>query len=135
MTLAPDFDWVTARAECSISRMFVRLHTQVMVDVERRNSLVSANERLKFLVEVHGDSEFSVRHEEAGQEEPGIVRFRRTESAIVVASNDGTVKLAVTLAVDHLNECRFVINGEHVEEWHFRKLALEGLFFGRSAGW
>jgi hypothetical protein len=133
MTLAPDFDWVTARAECSISRMFVRVQSQVKADVERRNALLSAHERLKFLVEVHSDSEFSVKREGTGQEEPGTVRFRRNESDIAIASNDGTLKLTVTLTVDHLNECRLVLNGEHVDEWQLRKLALESLFFGRSA--
>jgi hypothetical protein len=36
--------------------------------------------------------------------------------------------------VDHLNECRFVANGDHVDEWYLRKLALESLFFGRTGG-
>ena len=58
MITAPDFDWVTARAECSIPRMFVRLQSQVNADVERRNSLLSSNERLKFLVEVHSALSF-----------------------------------------------------------------------------
>jgi hypothetical protein len=134
MTTAPDFDWVTARAECSISRMFVRLQGQVKADVERRNSLLSANERLKFLVDVHGDAEFSVKREGTGQEEPGTVRFRRNESDIGIASNDGKLTLTVTLMVDHLNECRFVANGDQVDEWQLRKLALESLFFGRTGG-
>ncbi len=46
--LPEDFDWVTARAACSVSQVFQRLRMQVAVDVEKRNQIRTENEKSKY---------------------------------------------------------------------------------------
>jgi hypothetical protein len=134
--LNPNFDWVTARANCSASEVFKTLETQVKSDVEKRNGLRTSEEMkfdIKFAIEssmqvfrvgVFRDSQ-RLNYSVFSQIPEGIkVEYKEREPlvGVLTLSNDG--------------ECRLRV--KDVEEyafWQFRKLALEPIFFGNNLGW
>src|SRR5687767_3424155 len=95
-----DFDWVAAQAACSPAAMFERLRAGVKQDVERRNALVSTDDRSRF--EFSEDSEaFDVtRLEGARFADPRItalVRFERAGPRINVHGEDVDVDFTAVL--------------------------------------
>ena len=55
-----NFDWVNARAKCSLQEVFKELEQGVRVDVEAANGLVSAGDALRFSVTKSFPKHFTV---------------------------------------------------------------------------
>ena len=122
-----EFDWVTARCECSPLTAFHRLKMQVEQDVESRNSKLSGRNKFRFMG--NGIS-FAV-----AVDGPGIagqaIRFKLTPPKIeVLDANDARLfDATVTLSDD--GECRLMVDGSEREFWQVRKRALENLLFNQ----
>lgn len=121
-----DFDWVTARADCSLVAAFIRLEKSIREDTD------TANQRFKdrkFRVTIQDSSSFSVYEE---VQPPRHITFKLSESQIAVVKRcDGRedIQFSATLTINKDKQCRFLIGSEELEEWQFRKKALEPLFF------
>ena len=119
------FDWVTARANCSIGDFFERLRNQVKNDVTLRNSSKQEKHYTFNFVDVASDC-FSVTVE--GQTNRAAVRFDLTADHISISAMDGLqYDVSVTLGGD--GECRARIAEQTYDLWQVRKMALEDLFF------
>jgi hypothetical protein len=125
------FDWVTARASCSIGSVFEHLRDETKADVAVISKLLELNGyKANFTFESEQES-FMVSRATNGKSDFASVKFSRKEKAITV-SKSGTVFLAATLTINNERQCRLVVNGQELEEWQFRKLALEQIFFGET---
>lgn len=119
-----DFDWVTARAQCSSGKVFEKLRLQVKKDVETKNLLLADHHDAFALVD-NGDH-FSV----IVPSNPLLkITFSLTKEKISVHRRDRLV-CEGTLTLNDDGECRVKINGQQRELWQMRRMALEELFFG-----
>jgi hypothetical protein len=122
-----DFDWVNARADCSLVAAFIRLEGNATKDADIATKLFK--ERRKFKVIPRDGNSFSVYEEVQPQRH---VTFKLSETQISIVKRHGggeDVQFSVTLTIDKNKECRFLIEGDELEEWQVRKKALEPLFF------
>lgn len=120
------FDWVTARANCSMAEMFFRLRKEIVRDVATRNRLPPPGTRdYSFrILEAEGDrdDEFTIIREGGGVQARSV-RIAYTATEITI----GDVRANVTL--NREGTCQLVVDGQELESWQVRRLALERLFF------
>jgi hypothetical protein len=120
----PQFDWVTARSQCSLPNVFRALRFQIEEDVKLRNALRPNNSPYEFSVAENGD-EFTVLLE--GKDLYTSVTFSLTGHAIAVRGDHQ--KFEITLSFNDEGECRLNANEKQCELWQVRRMALEDLFF------
>lgn len=122
-------DWVTARAQCSVARAFITLLAGVRKDVAIRNALLATSGGARFEVVEASGNDFSVFQQVAGGQ-VRQVRFECDESMVMIRGPKGYF-LRLSLTIDFSGFCRFVTEeGDRLDSWQVRKLALEDLFFG-----
>ena len=130
---APDqFEWVSAKAECTTALMFERLRVGVKQDVERRNALVGLEDGSRFDFSEDGEAFDVARLEGSRFTDPKIaalVRFERAGRRINVRGEDVDVDFTAILTLDPAGHCRFVVGEALYAEWEVRRMALELLFF------
>ena len=133
-----ELNWVKVRAECTIRSIFKQLRHEIEVDVARRNEYLSDSQRgkgIKFSVEEKDDESFVVY-----RNEPGItasVSFAIIGSYIKTIDPKGTATMEVTVGMNDTGRCMLRVYPSEIEKarvveienWLFRKKALEGLFF------
>ena len=122
-----DFDWVSARAKCSLVPLFEKLYLEIEQDISHINEILGDGYICKLIK--NGDRAFSVvlhDHFDQGQ----AVRFRLVNGAIVASRGvDDSAFASATPTLSDDKECRLLVDGKERELWQFLKLALEGLFF------
>ena len=122
-------DWVKARAACSIAVVFKELELGAREDVDsfheaapndRTLAVVTSEKGNRFSVTRSGDTQLSVD-------------FALTGGRIT-ATDARRPKWSVnaTLTLNDAGECRLLVDGKELEQWQFRRKALESLFFGES---
>ena len=119
-----DFDWVDARADCSVTNVFVRLKADTGEDVDAENRFFRGTGR-KFAL-VPGPTSFIVHQDIVP---PRSITFLLSEEKISASDERGREQLSATVTLNKDKQCRLLVNGEEMEEWQFRKKALERLFF------
>jgi hypothetical protein len=126
----PDFDWVTARAACSLRAMFSTLKTLAERDVNTRKAQLQAEAheaRQRLVPEfqfINQGSHFGVWCDRR------VLEFCLADDKIeVYAGGDVTHRLTLTLT--DAAECKFQVNGEgEFDPWQVLRLVLEPVFFG-----
>jgi len=122
-----EFDWVNARAECSIGLIFEQLKTQVQKDIDARQALSKGPPfYYAFRFKVENDTIIAMIE---GHRLHESVTFRLSGNAIEIMGRDGKLLLTGTATLNNDGECRLKVNGDELELWQFRKKALEDLFF------
>lgn len=124
-----NFDWVVARNECSIEKVFHRLRLDVQTDVETRQSL---RERGEFGFDqsfafTSSGNKFSASMRTRTHGRSVIFAFRKNHIVVLDDIDRELMSATVTLTDD--KGCRLVVGEEVLDEWQFRKRALESLFF------
>jgi hypothetical protein len=123
-----NFDWVKARADCSLGQVFKDLKRGVKRDVEAANK-ISADQPHSFAVSSE-DGCFSVTRS-SSVELPLSVEFRLKHDGIE-ASGDLATDFTIGLTLNNDGHCMLKVNGAELEQWHVRRMALEDLFFGKG---
>jgi|ERR1035441_10692669 hypothetical protein len=127
------FDWVRARKACSVSQVFENLRLSVKGDVETRQALREKVEGLSY----SESFQFSSKADRFS----AYVDFVRSRRAVIFVLYDDRIAVlddndkelfAATVTLNKEKQCVLVVKGEEMEEWHFRKKALELLFFSQS---
>jgi hypothetical protein len=121
------FDWVKARADCSIFSMFEKLKLQVQQDIVRRQSL-EPKEGGGYLFRFTEDATGATATAERGTVRDKV-SFHLTENVIEIKDKEGKVRLGATATLSDDRECLLVVDGKEREMWQIRKAALEPLFF------
>lgn len=121
-----DFNWVQARAECSLVKVFELLKMQIEEDVKERNAQIPNTYFFGFST-VAQRNMISVILEGYGIQSKAV-RFIRQEHAIQVEKDDEPL-FSATLTLNNKGECRVKINSKEYELWEMRKMALEEMLF------
>ncbi len=123
------FDWVTARAKCSIDRMFALLVETVDSDVKAIKAAGSDGGGFE-LNRVSQSKVVVIRNDATGQTIEGVV-LEKTRNDIQIRKSEIHAKpyivAKVTLGPD--GRCRFEVEGETLEPWQVSRRALEDFFF------
>ena len=123
------FNWVVERTKCSAQQVFKELELGVKEDADTMNSQRPPHAHYKFTVCQLAGGRFSVIREEPR----GIpsVEFVLEGNQIRVSIND-VVKFTATLTLNNEGQCRLKVKDAELEQWQFRRMALEDLFFGHA---
>jgi len=123
------FDWVKARAACSIAVVFKELELGARGDVDSFHEIAPNNRTLAVVTSDKGNR-FSV------------TRHGNTQLSVDFALNGGKItvtdarrpkwSVSATLTLNDAGECRLHVDGKDLEQWQFRRKVLEPLFFGES---
>jgi hypothetical protein len=125
--IPPDWDWVTARYNCSARQFFERLNMGAQVNISKRMELYPPETaRTSFRHTAHGQS-FSVFSD--GWNTPAV-RFNLDGQRIIIESNAGDLHLEGVVSLGDDGRCRLKIGNEELDEWQVLKRSLEHLFFG-----
>ena len=128
--LPADFDWVSARHQCSVAKFFERLHAGAQRNVAARKGLrleLHDSGPIEFF-STHGT--FSVMRTHDITKPPLVVRFNLEGPRIAVEGSGIDVQFSGTVTLTDAGECRLEVAGSQLDEWQVLKRALEKLFFG-----
>ena len=123
-TNTPDFNWVKALSDCSLTNVFESLRLQVKDDVETREA-----QRPKTVQHQYYAFRFESKDRRFtailnGHHIHEAVSFSLEQKAIVVRDkHDAEIFSAITTLSDK-RECRLKIKGQECELWQGRKMAL-----------
>jgi hypothetical protein len=121
-----DFDWVRARSECSLPKIFERLFAGAQSDVDARNGVArETREGLSFEASRDGNRILVTR---GGSEKIRLVKFTLAANSIDI-EGEGS-ELIATPGLNPAGNCTLMVNGAELELWQVRRTALERLFFG-----
>jgi len=126
----PDFDWVTARINCSAVGMLEVLRDAARANTAARNKYrpegVTKGDRFGFN-DRQGERGFSV-WDSWGKERRGVDFTLEGNEINVITGNDATsFKALLTLA--DTGQCKFKVGDQELDAWHVLKRVLEPLFF------
>jgi hypothetical protein len=126
--LPQNFHWVLARAKCSAANVFKELELGIRDDVEKAQSLVEKHETIVFSVSQTQNNRFSVlRVDDPITSASESVDFSCINSAILVHGEGVNMCALLTLTND--GECKLRVEDDELDQWQFRKMALQKLFF------
>lgn len=127
-----DFNWVKARAACSLLVVFKSLEQGVREDVATIESLTDPRENIQFQVTASSKQFSAVRIDDAVRGIGQSVDFRLGDGVITahLASNKGEEPLfTASVTLDNEGQCKLRVGDENLEQWQVRRMALETLFF------
>lgn len=116
-----NFNWVRARSQCSLPRVFAMLGEIVDSDVKALNAAQPSNlpaEVKRYtgkIVVAHRDS---------------TIVFELTGGIIQVRQGPEHALFSAKLRLDEDGECLLEVNGRGLKLWQVSRKALEDLFFG-----
>lgn len=122
--MANDFNWVEARLNCCAERVFAQFQAGVTNDVETIN-VVAREHGAKFEVSPHG-LRFLVIREGKGVKKVQFV----LERGVISVLNGDEPHFSATPSMNPAGHCVLIVNGQELELWQVRRMALEQLFFG-----
>jgi hypothetical protein len=132
--IPPELDWVEKRAACNAGQVFDELCVGIRKDVEAINQTRGLKKPAHFAANLLSDQSTIV----VGQPNRSprvIVKIGIVGDSIAVS--DGSQRLEWSAAVTLNDEGRCVLkleDGVILEQWQFRKRALDHLFFVNRAG-
>jgi hypothetical protein len=129
---APEnFDWVNARSKCTIQEIFKELEQGVRDDVEAAKSLIRRHDELQFSVSKASSKRFSVNRIDDPIRSLGrSVDFTWSDNVITVHNQNDELLLTASLTLNNEGRCLLKVSEQELEQWQFRRMALEKLFFG-----
>jgi hypothetical protein len=127
--MSGDFDWVNARAACSLSVVFKELEFGARHDIDAiKVKRPDAEGEFKVVLD-DGQRHFAVIRERRTRTDS--VNFTLEDTQIIVKNpGPGGVSFIATLTLNDNGECRLKVNGKELEQWQVRRKALEDLLFG-----
>ena len=128
-----DFDWITAREECSLFSEFTMLENNAKESTKIRNGLSGGRPEFVFSNRLINHS-FSVIRPRRYETEEQTVVFHLENDHILVQSNNTEPQagepLKLTLTLNDDGECRYRVNGKgEFRRWHVLMRSLEHIFF------
>lgn len=134
-TVPQVLDWVSARAACNVGQVFDELCAGIQKDVEGINAARHLREYERFHAQMSPDNNAIVVGQESARTPRIVVKIGLDGNAIRVGDGTKTIEWSVRVALNDAGRCTLRCKGEsgaeiELEQWQFRKRALEGLFFG-----
>jgi hypothetical protein len=125
-----ELDWVKVRAACSLAQVFKALALAIQADVEAVNALLKPESGTRFAFVSYEPKRFSVACE-VNHCPSDSVNFTWSETEILVSCRDEIIFRA-SLTLTDSGRCKLKVNGSELEQWQFRRKALEDLFFDKN---
>jgi hypothetical protein len=125
-TIPQELDWVSKRAGCSAVQIFKELQSGIESDVVAANK---ANTALGPFITALTPDGFAFIVSVKDEVGPRVVFYYANER-IEVKDEKRNLKFFASLALNSSGRCVLRVDGEELEQWQFRKKALECLFFG-----
>ncbi|MGB6722515.1 MAG: hypothetical protein WBE72_17085 [Terracidiphilus sp.] len=125
-----ELNWVEKRAACTVATVFNQLCDGIKADVEAINAALHLTEKNLFQADIHSDGTTII----VGQ--PNVVPRKRlyigtNGERIQVFQEWDKTKWSATIGLNDEGRCTLRLDSvQELEQWQFRKKALEGLFFG-----
>jgi hypothetical protein len=120
-----DFDWVKARAECSVREIFEKLRIQVNKDVDARKNLLPEGSHYGFRFISENDKFVALLE---GNNIHKTLLFEHDRNSIKITTDHNREKVLVaTLTLSAEGE----VCDRDYALWQFRKLVLEPLLFAQ----
>ncbi|MGA2609541.1 MAG: hypothetical protein ABSH01_19040 [Terriglobia bacterium] len=129
--IEPEGGWVRARANCYPEHIFKQIEIGAQDDIDVINSEHNLDEAAKFMLQPNSSGNFFTVYRTVNRV-TREVKFYITRDGMRIVKDDGE-EIKVTLTLNNYGQCRLKVNGEELEQWQVRRLALEGLFF--LGGW
>jgi hypothetical protein len=126
-----DFDWVTARKECSIQDVFEALRLLIRENVETHNGLFAEDRTPAAPVLKVSERGNLIRvywHDMYGQFAHLFVEFKLNPVAISVRDHEN-VLFEATVGLNDDGDCKVNIHGKQYDFWQVSRKALERLMF------
>jgi hypothetical protein len=128
ISMPVEFDWVRARSQCSLNVVFKELHNSVQNDVRTMESILPPNRQVKLSVTAFDRVRFSVVRE-GDDSFSDSVNFTLANGAIIAEDDDKTFQHIATLTLNNEGKCKLTVGNDELDQWQFRRKALEKLFF------
>ena len=127
----PDFDWVTARAKCSLDSMYETLRGLARATIETRNAMLdrSADGRLFAMSDHPSERGFLVSDARSATRRSVEVVLKDGVFMFSHHHDRGTVRLVAMRVLTDAGECRLKVGEEVLDPWQVLKRALEPLYF------
>lgn len=132
--LPPDWDWVTARYDCSTDTFFRALRADAEKNVEAMNAIAKKHREPWELEMAAGSREFTVSRPIAGRGNYAAVRLWsdgqtiHAERSVAGVVGDWTLDGTVTLSSD--GRCRLrLADDRELDRWQILSEALQPVFF------
>jgi hypothetical protein len=123
-----NFDWIAAFSACALSAIFEKLKLEVESDVKSRNGQLSGTSARYEFHFIGNGSSFLVAVVASGISGMAV-KFKLTDSAIVVTDAQDKKMFEASLTLNDEGECVFLIDSEEKRSWQLRKRALAQLLF------
>jgi hypothetical protein len=123
-----DFDWVTARAKCSLSQIFEELKAEVRHDVEIRKAMLPSPPQPSAYTFTFKSTDHTFTVLLEGHKLHKTVEFSLEATAIAARAN-GKIIWSAGVELNEEGRCMLRINNQNYEHWQARKMALSDLFF------
>jgi hypothetical protein len=130
-TVPQELNWIKARSECSVGRVFSQLFIEAEQDIKDINLLPTTPG--------YPPPMFAVQRNSAGNcfvvfeagNTNAVIDFKFANDHIVIAMPNRK-PLKITLTLNNDGACKLKVDGEgEFERWQVRRMALESLFFDR----
>jgi hypothetical protein len=123
VTVIPlEFDWVKARAACSVEKVFTALQHDVEDDVKVVNALGGA----QFEVALGCGADFTVMR--IGVPKQSVAFLLQKDCISVNLRNTGE-EMQFNVGLNNEGRCQLRWNKQGFERWQVRRVALEEMFF------
>jgi hypothetical protein len=131
-TIPQKLDWVTMRANCTVAKVFNELCDGIRDDVSAINSTKGLSEN-PFRADLHSNGT-TIYVGQVNSLPRKIVAIGVVQDRIEVHQEwNGGERLAVTVGLNDEGRCVLRLEDmTELEQWQFRKRALESLFFSRQ---
>jgi hypothetical protein len=127
-TVPQELNWVEKRAACTSDAIFLQLVAGLKEDVKTRNATGTSG---SFAAELTGDQRALVIGETGTWARKERVRIFPLSGVIEVRDEVNNTKFSVEVFLNDEGRCKLRLeDGRELEQWQFRRMALEGLFFG-----
>jgi hypothetical protein len=127
-----ELDWVKKRADCTIAKVFNQICDGISDDARAVNSARGLAGDSQFLAEMAGEG--TAMFVAQPNRIPRTRVIVRLDSATIVVERERQYQREaweVTVGLNNEGRCILRLDeGTELEQWQFRKKALEGLFFG-----
>jgi hypothetical protein len=127
-TIPQEFNWVEKRADCTSHSIFLQLVAGVAEDVKTRNT---AGSDANFASDLTSDKRALVIGQIGVWARKEKVRIFPLEGKIEVRDEVKNASFSAEVFLNNEGRCKLKLeDGTELEQWQFRRMALEGIFFG-----
>jgi hypothetical protein len=131
-TIPLTLNWVEKRAACTVATVFNQICDGVGNDVAEFNSVSSLSEENQFRADLsQAGNGIAIGQPMRIPRKRVIIRADQSE-IVVIQEWSGGEQWAATVGLNDEGRCTLRLKDQtEIEQWQFRKRALEALFFGK----